>query len=537
MNDYELKSGTIVAGRYRLIECKGSGSFGEVWMAEDTELGIDVAIKIYISLDQKGQNEFKDEYKVAYGLSHENLLTTQYYSVWEHRPYLIMKYCSQGSSGNLAGNASEAQIWKFIHDVASGLKYLHAQDPPIIHQDIKPANILVDEQGNFLITDFGISKKMRTTMRKQSKRAIGSGAIAYMGPERFLADPMAVKASDIWSLGVSIYELATNELPFMGQGGGMLNAGAVIPALDSSRWSARLNEVMQACLAKETWDRPTAEALAEYSLFVLKGHDASWSQWRDNGGSFPPPSQPVPTRKKWLIPAIAVALVATVGITLAVVNSGREQRAAVEQRYASLKSMCDNNIRVGSAENYASLLEARSLLDSLDRYRSVYDYINDDPCGLAEALDAKVVEAQRAWMRSAHGQYEIAEDAGAAISYYHIAASLGANAEVDKLLNHIASQTGCEGAYMLVTGWRLSGSNLRIDYVGRDYDSRSMTLRYELTVDGAEDTAIRGEATITLESGKDQVVTIGLTDTPSPGHNHLKLINNGITFYTHDITR
>lgn len=236
----ELNKGTVVANRYTLKEYKGSGSFGEVWLAEDNELGLDVAIKLYISLDQKGQDEFKEEYKVAYGLSHENLLTAQYYSVWNHRPFLIMKYCSRGSASNLGGAASENEIWKFIHDVANGLKYLHAQEPPIVHQDIKPENILIDEQNNFLITDFGISKKMRTTMRKQSKRSIESGAIAYMGPERFLKDPMAVKASDIWSLGVSIYEMATNDLPFMGQGGGMLNAGAALPELDE-KWSRNLN--------------------------------------------------------------------------------------------------------------------------------------------------------------------------------------------------------------------------------------------------------------------------------------------------------
>lgn len=278
MYESELKQGTTIDDRYILKEYKGSGSFGEVWLAEDNKLGIDVAIKLYISLDQKGQDEFKEEYKVAYGLSHKNLLIAQYYSVWGHRPYLITKYCSRGSVDNFRGNISETDIWKFIHDVANGLKYLHAQEPPIVHQDIKPENILIDEQGNYLIADFGISKKMRTTMRNQSKRSIESGSIAYMGPERFLKVPMAVKASDIWSLGVSIYELATNDLPFMGQGGGMLNAGAALPELDD-KWSHNLNEIMQACLAKDTWDRPTAEDLADYTQQVLKGKDLSWHYW------------------------------------------------------------------------------------------------------------------------------------------------------------------------------------------------------------------------------------------------------------------
>lgn len=168
MSTPELKQGTMIADRYRLKEYKGSGSFGEVWKAEDAELGLDVAIKLYISLDQNGQSEFKDEYKVAYGLSHENLLTAQYYGVWEHRPYLIMKYCENGNASALAGNADEATIWRFLHDVSAGLRYLHGLEPPVVHQDIKPENILRDDQGRFLITDFGISRKMRNTMRKQS---------------------------------------------------------------------------------------------------------------------------------------------------------------------------------------------------------------------------------------------------------------------------------------------------------------------------------------------------------------------------------
>ena len=270
LNDGEIDVGTIVDNRYILKEYKGCGSFGEVWLAFDKELEIDVAIKLYISLDKKGQDEFKSEYKIAFGLNHQNLLTAQHYGVWNRRPYLIMKYCSCGSANDLAGNISDEKIiWRFIHDVAAGLKFLHGLETPIVHQDIKPENILIDDQGTYLITDFGVSLKLRSTLRKQSKRAAESGAIAYMGPERFVKNPIAVKASDIWSLGVSIYEMATGELPFCGQGGGMLNAGAEIPDLDTSRWSKNLNEVMRACLAKGTWDRPTAEKLEDYAKLML----------------------------------------------------------------------------------------------------------------------------------------------------------------------------------------------------------------------------------------------------------------------------
>lgn len=270
----ELKIGTKVKDRYTLKEFKGCGNFGEVWLAHDEVLDTDVAIKIYISLDPRGVEEFKSEYITTKGIAHPNLLTTTYFDVWEQRPFLVMKYCSKGASTSQAGKMDEYDLWQFIHDVAAGLRHLHNMPEPIIHQDIKPDNILVDDNNRFLITDFGISKKIRSTMRKQSKRAVGAGATAYMGPERFDADSSPVKASDIWSLGVSIYELATGELPFSGLGGGMQKNGAEMPSLDN-RWSKDLNMVMQSCLAKETWDRPTAKQLEEYSEAILKGQPAT----------------------------------------------------------------------------------------------------------------------------------------------------------------------------------------------------------------------------------------------------------------------
>ena len=160
-------------------------------------------------------------------------------------------------------------MWKFIRDVAAGLAFLHDQKPPIIHQDIKPDNILILRNGNYVISDFGISKQLKSSMRK-SAHLNSAGAVAYMGPERFSKQYHAVKASDIWSLGVTIYELIVDDLPFCGMGGSMQKQGADIPDLPEG-FSKDMQIIYTSCLAKETWDRPTAAQIRDYADACLKG--------------------------------------------------------------------------------------------------------------------------------------------------------------------------------------------------------------------------------------------------------------------------
>lgn len=270
----EIRQGEEINGRYVLKESIGRGTFGQVWLAHDRAKDEDVAIKFYVALDNKGREEFIQEYRIAAGLEHPNLLVTKDFGVWQDHPWLTMRFCDSGSAGDIVGKLrptlkDELTIWRFIHDVAAGLAYLHHVKPePIVHQDIKPDNVLIASDGTFLITDFGISKRIRNTISKQSTRALKAGAPAYMGPERFSDNSEPVLASDVWSLGVSIYELAEGELPFSGMGGMMMNKGVEIPML-SSGWSENLNDIMRWCLEKETWDRARADQVAEIAKAVL----------------------------------------------------------------------------------------------------------------------------------------------------------------------------------------------------------------------------------------------------------------------------
>ena len=266
----ELQDGWLFDNKYLLKKRLGNGSFGEVWLAEDTEVdNLLVAVKIYAHLDQEGIADFKKEYSLAFNLHHSNLLHINYFGVCGNRPYLVMPYCPNGSASKFRGKMDEATACRFIRDVASGLACLHAKNPPMLHQDIKPANVLIDENNNFLISDFGISKNLRSSM-SQSQNGF-SGTIPYSGPEKLRKKgAVTVKMSDIWALGASIYELVDGNLPF-GEYGGLIQRSNDDYEKIEAPCSEELQNLIYSCLQYETWDRPSAEQLADYASDYIKG--------------------------------------------------------------------------------------------------------------------------------------------------------------------------------------------------------------------------------------------------------------------------
>ena len=260
-----LQSDTTFDGQYKLLKLLGRGGFSEVWLAEDEYIHLQVVLKVYApgsGMDDDGIQTIGNEFKLMFNLSHPNLLDPRGFSVYNKMPYLVLPYCTKGSVLNLIGRMDEEQVWRFIAQVASGLAYLHERD--IIHQDIKPDNILIDDNGSYQITDFGISTKARSTLRKSVLMGNNTGGTtAYMGPERFSREPDPVKASDIWSLGATVFELMTSNLPFGELGGGMQKNGAEIPLIKGD-YSDKLKNIVEQMLALETWNRPTAEKLVEW---------------------------------------------------------------------------------------------------------------------------------------------------------------------------------------------------------------------------------------------------------------------------------
>lgn len=259
----QLCPNSIFDQHYTLIRQLGIGGFSEVWLAHDSYMELDVALKIYApgkGMEESSIDEFRHEIKDVFDLNHSNLLKPQYLGVFNKMPYLVLSYCQEGSMTRKIGKMPEQQVWKLIHDVASGLAYLHNND--IVHQDIKPDNILLDARGNYVISDFGISAKARSTLRQSvAGGTVSGGTMAYMGPERFSKQPAPTKASDIWSFGAMVYEIITGDLPFGEMGGGMQKNGAEIPEI-TAPISDDLRKTVEGMLALNPWDRPTAEQLA-----------------------------------------------------------------------------------------------------------------------------------------------------------------------------------------------------------------------------------------------------------------------------------
>lgn len=270
-----MEQNSLFHDRYFLERLLGRGNFSEVWLAKDTKTDIKVALKVYApatGLDDAGLNVFAREFSLVVNANHKNLLKPLYYDSFDRKPYLVLPYCEQGSIMKLVGKFTEQDAWRLLRDVASGLAWLHAMNPPVIHQDIKPDNIMVSDNGDFMITDFGVSTHLRSTLRKSLSSAFSSaGTVAYMAPERFGKDNTPIMANDIYSLGATVFEMLNGDTPFGDDGGLVQKKGAEIPELKGD-YSVQLKKLIYKCLSTDPWNRPTAEQLEKYATAGMEGN-------------------------------------------------------------------------------------------------------------------------------------------------------------------------------------------------------------------------------------------------------------------------
>lgn len=347
---HNFQKGDLFDRHYRLLERVGSGGFADVWQAEDELLNAVVALKIYTRLDRDAISELAKEYKDMRGIKHPNLLTGSHFDACGNIPYLVMDYCEGGSILGKIGKMSSVELRHILHDVCNGLVYLHAEG--IVHQDIKPENILYDTQHKrYLISDFGISGRTRTRLSKSVNRATASSYMteSYAPPEKFssnIDDQEPDAKGDIFSLGMTIFELAVGKLPYaypMATGREMLYSQGRLQ-LDYSRIEdPQIRLLVERCTRYRKADRATAkEALA---MLDNKNSEVGKNIGEKNGGVRPPtvkyrtgsganqsiggrvtPLGPaVSSSSKWLYVGIAVAAIVAVGGIMILSSKGSHE--------------------------------------------------------------------------------------------------------------------------------------------------------------------------------------------------------------------
>lgn len=208
-----LTPGTVVL-HYKILEKIGSGGMGEVYLAEDTQLNRKVALKFlppHLCQDEDCRKRFKREAQAAAKLNHSNLITIHEVSDYQGRPYIVMEHV-EGQSLTEFSTANDLSIEQIIAlgiQVCEGLNEAHRNG--VTHRDIKPSNILVDSHGRVKIVDFGLASVTGTGHMTKTGSVLGT--IGYMSPEQ-LKGQKTDHRSDLFSLGVVLYELITRQNPF-----------------------------------------------------------------------------------------------------------------------------------------------------------------------------------------------------------------------------------------------------------------------------------------------------------------------------------
>ena len=201
-------------GNYRLTKLLGRGGFAEVYLGEHLDLGTMVAIKIlHTRVAEQDVTQFRQEARLLASLKHPHIVRVLDFGVNEETPYLIMDYAPHGTlrtRHSRGTRLSASTVVDYVKQIAQGLQYAH--DRKIVHRDIKPENMLIGENDEILLSDFGIAVIAQSSHYQSTKDM--AGTIPYMAPEQISAHPRP--ASDQYSLGVVAYEWLCGTRPFHG---------------------------------------------------------------------------------------------------------------------------------------------------------------------------------------------------------------------------------------------------------------------------------------------------------------------------------
>jgi predicted Ser/Thr protein kinase/ketosteroid isomerase-like protein len=416
---------------YRVVGQLGSGGMGVVYRAEDVRLGRSVALKFVsedLAHDSHAVNRLRSEARAASALNHANICTI--YDIGEHEghPFIVMELMKGRTLRDCltAGPLKVHQLVDIGIETADALHAAHTEG--IIHRDIKPGNLFVTERGHVKILDFGLAKVTplyvaASTTRNIDERTAGGmtlGTVSYMSPEQATGEELDGR-TDLFSLGVVLYECATGHHPFPGKTSavilaGILNRAPVAPVVLNPELPLRLQEVINNCLEKDRELRYQSAAdlradLKRVRRDIESGHsrvvDAGSSR---SGAPAPAPSSgassaAVPVSRATLVWRIGAgaALAAALGVGL--YSVWRDNAAPVESSPIAIAPAPAPDPAIPSrlalatasfeAKDYRAALSYAGQVLALDRSNVVATKIRDDARAILARFDAAIVEARR----------------------------------------------------------------------------------------------------------------------------------------------
>ena len=274
-----LRAGSKVGpGRFILVKELGRGGMGVVWLAQDTNLGEQVALKFLppeVAADP-ALNDLRRETVRSHRLTHPNIIRIHdFHQQPDGIAFISMEYVDGMTlSGWRLQQANQVFTWEqlapLVQQLCAALEYAHGEG--VIHRDLKPANVMLDSKGRVKLADFGIAAVVSDSVSRVSVRSSTGGTLAYMSPQQIRGQHPAA-ADDVYALGASLYELLTGRPPFyrgdithqvlneraLPLAERLLDLGVDNPVPD------QVGALVMACLAKEPEGRPTSgRAVAEW---------------------------------------------------------------------------------------------------------------------------------------------------------------------------------------------------------------------------------------------------------------------------------